>query len=767
MKVSASVLCSLLAAAWLAAHLPSLAPSLEDIDSINFALGLRDFDVAAHQPHPPGSPVFMAMGRASLAVIRAVAPSLGQVRAEALALAIWSAIGGAIALVAAWRLCRTLDPPHPAGDPPRAAWHDVAPWAAALLGVAPLFWINGLRPMSDMAGLALVLTAQALLVIGMTSPRALLGGALIAGLSAGVRLQAAALTMPLLLVGLIAARRARMSRLMRRAAAAYMVGILAWAVPLVVASGGVDAYLRALGSQAGQDFAWVDMLWANPTPRRVASALRDTFVQPWSHPGLAIGIGIAAAAGAMTVAVRNRRALWLMFVAFGPYAVFHLLLQETVTVRYALPLLVPVCWLAVCGADAVTRLRRTVRPIGAAAAALLVLAAAWVSVPIGVVYGREAHPAFRAIADMEARARTERPVAIYSHYALRRPLQAAPPSGVRVVEPTRSFEWMGLVDYWRDGGEGPVWFLADPRRTDLALIDPQSRRSMTAYRWSVGDHPELGGTRPDGVDWYRFVAPGWFAAEGWSLTPEIGGITRLEGTGPDRRSIDAFIRRRSEPMHLVVGGRHLGSAADGPVTFDLVLDGERLETWALDPARDGLNFLRFIDVPGGIPEGERYARLTIRARVADPAGPVPPVAIRQFDIQPARQLIYGFGEGWHEAEYDNATGVSWRWTSARAVLRIAPAGAIVIRLRGESPLKYVASAPRVRVMAGDREIAATQPGGDFVWRVVVPADAVAAAGGAIAIETDQVYLPGQVEGTGDERRLGLRLFEIDVHPAAP
>src|SRR5688572_26499071 len=114
MKVSASVLCSLLAAAWLAAHLPFLAPSLEDIDSINFALGLRTFDVAAHQPHPPGSPVFIAMGRASRAVISAVVPSLEQVRAEALALAIWSAIGGAVALFAAWLLFRALDPPHPA-----------------------------------------------------------------------------------------------------------------------------------------------------------------------------------------------------------------------------------------------------------------------------------------------------------------------------------------------------------------------------------------------------------------------------------------------------------------------------------------------------------------------------------------------------------------------------------------------------------------------------------------------------------------------------
>src|SRR5688572_25406044 len=96
---SASFVISLV---YLAAHVPFLAPSLEDIYSINFALGLRDFDVASHQPHPPGYPVYIALGRFSLSVITAVSSSLAPARAEALALAVWSAIGGALALLAAW-----------------------------------------------------------------------------------------------------------------------------------------------------------------------------------------------------------------------------------------------------------------------------------------------------------------------------------------------------------------------------------------------------------------------------------------------------------------------------------------------------------------------------------------------------------------------------------------------------------------------------------------------------------------------------------------
>src|SRR5918992_673657 len=81
-----------IAAAYLAAHLPSLAPSLEDIDSINFALGLRDFDPARHQPHPPGSPVYIAMGRTLLAIVTSIGSGLSQMSAEALTLSLWSAV---------------------------------------------------------------------------------------------------------------------------------------------------------------------------------------------------------------------------------------------------------------------------------------------------------------------------------------------------------------------------------------------------------------------------------------------------------------------------------------------------------------------------------------------------------------------------------------------------------------------------------------------------------------------------------------------------
>ena len=60
-----------LAVLFLAGHLPFLSPGLEDIDSLNFALGLRDFDPTRHQPHPPGYPLFIALGKLARKIGRA------------------------------------------------------------------------------------------------------------------------------------------------------------------------------------------------------------------------------------------------------------------------------------------------------------------------------------------------------------------------------------------------------------------------------------------------------------------------------------------------------------------------------------------------------------------------------------------------------------------------------------------------------------------------------------------------------------------------
>ena len=733
-----------IAAGYLALHLPFLAPNLEDVDSINFALGLRDFDPGRHQPHPPGYPVYIALGRVSLLLVSTIWSSLSQTAAEATALALWSALGGAVAIVALFHLFRELR--GEAG----------AVWASALAAAAPVFWISGLRPMSDMPGLALAISAQALMLSGRTHRKRLVIGACLAGLALGLRVQTMWLTLPLLALALIEQRRAGIVWLMTRPIAALAAGVVAWAIPLLALSGGIDGYLRALGTQADEDFAWVNMVWLNPTPRRLAFALYETFVLPWASIPLAVVVAAAAIAGALVLLVRERRVLLLLLLAFAPYTLFHLLFQETIFVRYALPTIPMVAFLAVRGVATAGRFAPII-------VAPLVAASLVVAMPTGVAYGREAHPAFRAIADAARKAASSRPAAVFSHFAIWRAVQAD--NGMLpVVEPRRQFEWLGLVDYWKGGGTAPVWFLADARRTDLALIDPQSSRDVVRYRWSVASRPELSGTRPIGVDWYRFERPGWFAGEGWSLTAEAGGLARATATGPDHRPIEAWVRRRPGPMHLMVGGRHLGDPGDPAAEFELAIDGRVRDRWTLTV--DERNFLRFFDLPEGIEGGEGvYAHLTIASRAAGATDRRAAVAVRQFDVQPAQQLVYGFAEGWHEEEYDFPTGRRWRWTSEKSVIRMkGPPQAVRVTVRGENPLKYFDAAPTVRLTAGGRVIGELHPAADFEWTVTVPAEDIARGEGAVAIETDRVYLPGIAEGTADQRHLALRLFEYRIDP---
>jgi hypothetical protein len=168
-----------LAFAFLALHLPYLPSSLEDLDSINFALGIRQFDVARHQPHPPGYPVFILVGKALHASgLEAVT-----------ALALTGVAAATLGVIALWTLFRRLGEQ----DMP-------APWLLAAVGVAmttPLYWFTAVRPLSDASGLAAALAVQAL-TLGASGGRDLAIAAFCAGLAAGLRSQVIWLTVPLL-----------------------------------------------------------------------------------------------------------------------------------------------------------------------------------------------------------------------------------------------------------------------------------------------------------------------------------------------------------------------------------------------------------------------------------------------------------------------------------------------------------------------------------------------------------------------------------------
>jgi hypothetical protein len=559
----------------------------------------------------------------------------------------------------------------------------------------------------------------------------------------------AILTMPMVLWAFVTVARARIGII-----AAAAAGVVAWAAPLVWFSGGPGRYLRALGSQAGEDFSGVVMLWTHPTPRAAFAASMQTFVRPWESPLLAGVMVSLAAAGVLVLLRRAPRALWMLAVAFFPYAVFHLLFQETVTVRYALPLVPLVAFLV-----AATLTEAGTRASGAGAV-MIAGAGLALAMPAVTVYAKTPSPFFAMLAEMRlVEERGAKPI-VGMHRRVftesrRARVYAGNVPGTLLATP-RDYEWLEVTRAWREGHDGETWFVADPRRTDLALID-QAHTRTRAYRWPFDGRVYVGGARPDELDWHIIDAPGWFLEQGWALTPETAGIADRDGWGPHRKPSVGWVRRRPEDALMVIGGRHLG--ADPPATVVVGLDDVPLTTMTVRPGY----FLEFVSVPATALAGTgRYAKLTVGVR-AEPGRAAPPVAIEQFNLQPLDRVQFGLDDGWFEPEYNPRTAQSWRWMSERAVVRIHNGGrSVTLRLRGESPLRYFDEAPHIRVLAGDRVLGDLTPSDDFASDVAIPADALAAAGGRIVLTSDRAFVAGEKEGTADKRRLAVRVYGLTV-----
>ena len=755
-----------LAVLFLLAHLLSLPPTLEDIDSVNFALGVRDFDVARHQPHPPGYPVFIALAKGSTAVMHRVQPA----HAASTALGLLSAIAGASLIPLLFLLFRRL------ADDDAVAW-----WGMAVAVCSPLFWFTALRPLSDMTGLAFAVASQALVLSpwdgGRNRPglktrpyshsaaqRMLLAGAVLCGLAAGVRVQTLLLTAPLLLAVLAWPGTGLSLRDRGLAVGGAVLGVLVWAVPLLAASSGPGGYLAALGTQAGEDFSGVVMLWTSRQARVAIDAVLNSFVWPWGELWTGAGVIIVAGLGLMRLAWRMPMRAGLLVIVFGPYEIFHLLFHETATMRYALPLVLPVAFLMTYAAAGLGR-------IAVAATAISLIGVSLVqALPAARAYAQTGSPAFRAFESLKLIPSRHppdpvpagRPPSTYvlSMHAVMRRVEEWEHDrhSWRVIRAPHGHEWLALVEHWR-AEPTPVIFAADPRRTDLALFDPQARARDVAERWTFPVIPFVAGVRPGDADAYYMRPPGWMLDRGWALTAEVGGITERDGAGPHRQPSVAWIRGRSGAADLIIGGRHLGSPGDPAARLTLAGDRGPVDSWEIPPGF----FFRRMTVPAGVLEGTGYVPLRVSSTAADGSDRVVPVSLEQFDLQPEGTVMFGFVDGWHEPEYNPKTAQAWRWMSEQGRLWIRPVGRdVVLTVTGESPLKYFDKAPSVRVSAAGTPLAQFAPPSDFTQRITIPARALSASGGIVTIDTELWFSPAERSGAPDKRHLGLRVYGVRV-----
>lgn len=728
-----------LAALFFIAHAASLPTTFADVDAINFALGVRDFDVAKHQPHPPGYPVFIAAAKASTAFMAGVGVSSPDVRG----LAILSAIAGACLLPLLFLFYSALID------------HRVtAAWAAVATVASPLLWLNAFRPLSDVTGLAVVVLAQALLasvILGRRSEsasRRLILGALVAGVAIGVRSQSFVLTLPLFAVTLVMPRTGVTARARLFALVALVAGGLSWFIPLLVASGGPEAYLEALRNQAGEDFTGVVMLWTMRSARVAIDAVEYSFFWPWGTLVAGWIVVAAAAIGGVRMLLRKPGALAVLVVAFAPYAAFHLLFQETVTTRYALPLVAPVALLAVYAMAGAGRL------VLHAGCVVLVAWSMVVTLPGARMYSGRPTPAYRALRD--ALAASEPAGLVAMHAVMLRPEQWYHDNASgRVIRSRHGGEIPALVERWRQEPDARVMFIANSRRSDLAMLDPRSRTLAGAYEWGFPELPLLGGVRPGQTAVFALAPPAWMLGPGWALTAEIGGQTQKAGAEPHRRPAVAWIRTRDGESALMIGGRNLESAGSPSARITLSIRGQVFDAFAVPPGY----FFETRTISAGTLTGSD-AYLPLEVMVSSTSDASVRVSLEQFDLQSSGVPMMGAADGWHEPEYDPTSGRTWRWMSDRATLWVRPVGRdVTLTVSGESPLRYFDEPPLVRVLAAGRVLAEFSPSTDFTRKIHIPAEALAASDQRVVIESDKSFVPGN----GDKRRLALRVYATEVN----
>ncbi len=310
--------------------------SLDDFDSVSFALALDHFDIALQQPHPPGFPVYVVAGR----VVRLF---IGDPRA---ALTFLSAISGAAAVLALSWLGMEV-------GQPRAGLI-----AALWLMLLPVFWLTSTMALSDVPGLVLVLLAVMCLWKGRRAGRWLAVGSVLAGLALGLRPQNA---VPVALFGIdaiLVVLRVTRGAAWRSIGAVLLVGLLAlllWLIPTANASGGWAAY-QALVSAHSRHVLGIDSLFGRPVD---GTALAARFSAFWrgtmalfgstpDQPGLALLALTIIGVGLVRVGWRSPLArlcwLWLLLTAIQVF-----LLESLERPRLYLPIVPPLLLLSALG----------------------------------------------------------------------------------------------------------------------------------------------------------------------------------------------------------------------------------------------------------------------------------------------------------------------------------------------------------------------------------------------------------------------------------
>ncbi len=190
-------------------------------DAAQFVLALRHYEIGMHQPHPPGYPLFVVLGKL-----------LNLVVSENLALVIIAALFGYVSVLVLYTFCYRLWPHR---------------WGSSVIAVAwmlnPLFWLYRETALTYTVDAAASITVGYLVWQTMTnrSRQYVLLSSSVLAVAGAIRPSLVVFLLPVFIFQLSFHR--RNWKLVLVSFGILTVGTLAWLIPVMWFTGGVEGYL--------------------------------------------------------------------------------------------------------------------------------------------------------------------------------------------------------------------------------------------------------------------------------------------------------------------------------------------------------------------------------------------------------------------------------------------------------------------------------------------------------------------------------------------
>ncbi|MFL6247619.1 MAG: ArnT family glycosyltransferase [Thermoanaerobaculia bacterium] len=291
----------------------AIAPSLWDWDEVQFAAGVREFNVGRdHHPHPPGFPLYMLAAK----IVRPFVASDFRACQTVIVLSSF------LLFPLAFSLAREL----------RFSFR-TSVLGALLFVFFPNVWFYGGTAFSDIAGTAASIAAAWLLMRGCRDPRAYLAGAAMLGVAAGIRSQALLFGFaPLAIASWFQLR----SSWRRVAGAALILGSIVAAsyIGAALASDSIALYRGQLEHVR----KWVRTVDSYLSPQRepLADLVDDYLAHAMPGGRLTFIVTGLAVFALLAATIRPRLGVWIAFATFAPFAVFAWLMLDPNSVhRYS------------------------------------------------------------------------------------------------------------------------------------------------------------------------------------------------------------------------------------------------------------------------------------------------------------------------------------------------------------------------------------------------------------------------------------------------